>query len=102
MPDISYYVETLNQVSCWAAAKRSCSYDVSQSVVEKMEPVRKKFQGIIMNPYFEVAEPQIITDIDKLLSFNMKKMYYRPGDEKIITDMQSAFSPHQTAGIFRG
>jgi hypothetical protein len=56
-----------------------------------------------MNPYFELAEPKVIADIESLLSLNMKKEYYLPGDQTRITDDLSGFSiPHTTAGIFRG
>lgn len=56
-----------------------------------------------MNPYFELAEPQVIADIEGLLSLNVEKLYYRPGDEAQVTDSMNIHSlPHSTAGIFRG
>ncbi len=56
-----------------------------------------------MNPYFELAEPQVIADIEKLLSLNLQKRYYRPGDETQVTDILSIHSSsNSTAGIFRG
>ena len=56
-----------------------------------------------MNPYFDLAEPQVIADVERLLSLNVEKRYYRPGDETQVTDILSIhFSPHSTAGIFRG
>jgi hypothetical protein len=55
------------------------------------------------NLYFEVAEPEVISDIDVLLSLNARKMYYRPGDQTPIGDILNLYSaPHATAGIFRG
>jgi len=56
-----------------------------------------------MNPYFELAEPRVIVDIESLLSLNVEKTYYRPGDETQVTDILSFYSsPYSTAGIFRG
>ena len=56
-----------------------------------------------MNQYFELAEPQVIADIETLLSLNVEKTYYHPGDETRVTDIFSTSSlPHSTAGIFRG
>jgi hypothetical protein len=55
------------------------------------------------NFYFEVTEPEVISDIDALLSLNARKMYYRPGDQTPIGDILNLYSvPHATAGIFRG
>ena len=56
-----------------------------------------------MNPYFKLAEPQVIADIESLLSLNVEKTYYRPGDEAQLTDILSIDSVrHSTAVIFRG
>lgn len=55
-----------------------------------------------MNPYFELEEPEVIDDVERLLALNVEKTYYRPGDETPITDILSVHSPHKTAGIFRG
>lgn len=63
-----------------------------------------------MNPYFDVTEPQVISDIETLLSLNVRKKYYRPGDQTAvgqttvgdIMSMSSHSIPHSTAGIFRG
>jgi hypothetical protein len=55
-----------------------------------------------MNPYFAFEDPEVIDDVEKLLSLNLEKTYYRPGAETPITDIFSAHSLHQTAGIFRG
>lgn len=58
---------------------------------------------LTMNPYFDIAEPRVIADVESLLSLNVRKTYYRPGDEKQVTDILStSSSPHSTAGIFRG
>jgi len=56
-----------------------------------------------LNPYFDLAEPQVIADVERLLSLNVEKTYYRPGDEAQVADILSIHSlPHSTAGIFRG
>ncbi|MDX6444983.1 MAG: hypothetical protein QOH71_2057 [Blastocatellia bacterium] len=55
-----------------------------------------------MNPYFALEDPEVIDDVERLLSLNLEKTYYRPGDETPITDILSAHSLHKTAGIFRG
>lgn len=59
-----------------------------------------------MNPYFELTEPQVIGDVERLLSLNVKKTYYRPGDEAPLVDVPNVLSihsfPYSTAGIFRG
>lgn len=56
-----------------------------------------------MNPYFELAEPQIIADVERLLSLNVEKTCYRPGDEAQVSDVLSIHSLRRTtAGIFRG
>lgn len=56
-----------------------------------------------MNYYFEYNEPEFIEDIEILLSLNVKKYYYAPGNETPINDISSIyFIPHQTSGIFRG
>lgn len=45
-----------------------------------------------MNPYFELAEPQIIADFERLLSLNVEKTCYRRGDEAQVTDVLSIHS----------
>ncbi len=56
-----------------------------------------------MNPYFELAEPQVIADVETLLSLNIEKTYYRPGDDSPVPDhLRIVSSPRTTAGIFRG
>ena len=56
-----------------------------------------------MNPYFELAELEVISDVERLLSLNVEKRYYRPGDQTQVDDILSIHSiAHSTAGIFRG
>lgn len=56
-----------------------------------------------MNLYFDLADPQVISDLESLLSLNVKKTYYRHGDPTPVVDIASTISiPHSTAGIFRG
>ncbi len=56
-----------------------------------------------MNLYFDLAEPQVISDVEMLLSLNVEKTYYRPGDPTRVDDILSTLSiPHSTAGIFLG
>ena len=55
------------------------------------------------NLYFEFGEPQVISDVETLLSLNVEKTYYRPGDPTRVDDIFSTLSiPHSTPGIFRG
>jgi len=65
-----------------------------------------------MNAYFELAEPQAIADVQSLVSLNVEKTYYRPGEETRVDDVLGTYSlptsismysmPHTTSGIFRG
>ena len=56
-----------------------------------------------MNPFFDIEEPQVIEDVEWLLSLNVERTYYRPGDEVQVTDITSPYSfAYPTAGIFRG
>jgi hypothetical protein len=61
-----------------------------------------KFE-VSMNPYFELSESHIIKDVESLLSLNVKKAYYSPGDETQASKITDIYLfPHYTAGIFRG
>lgn len=56
-----------------------------------------------VNPYFDASRPQVIEDVDTLLSLNVQKGYYAPGDQTPVDDIRSLYhSPYLTSGIFRG
>ncbi|MFC1484334.1 FRG domain-containing protein [Candidatus Neomarinimicrobiota bacterium] len=56
-----------------------------------------------MNPYFTLEKPKVIESVEELFSLNIRRVYYRPGDETPITDQMNYYSiPHSTSGIFRG
>src|SRR5438132_179945 len=56
-----------------------------------------------MDLYFDLADPETISDLEVLLSLNVEKTYYRYGDPTPVADTASTISiPHSTAGIFRG
>lgn len=57
------------------------------------------------NVYFDVTEPQSIEDVETLLSLNIERTYFRPGDTQPMPPqeaMLSIYSMHETPGIFRG
>jgi len=57
----------------------------------------------LMNHFFEIEEPQVVADVERLLSLNVERTYYRPGDETQVTETTSPYSfGYLTAGIFRG
>lgn len=56
-----------------------------------------------MNPYFDLEKPRVVESIEELLSLNMTRRYYAPGNETPPPGdpIFHAF-PYSTSGMFRG
>ena len=56
-----------------------------------------------MNPYFDLEKPRVVESVEELLSLNIKRGYYRPGDDTPpIGPPIFHIGPYSTSGMLRG